>query len=141
MGDVQTTIESTLERAEDASAGRSGLETNIKAHLESALLALDILSEEILTIDLLLTLINLIEAEQLEGAASEEQASSIASGPILKTEAAWETVVHKLLGSSLRKNLVSLDGGIRDLGQNIPVGDADNHAILRSAVKTKLNQY
>ncbi len=136
---MQTTVQSTLERAEDASTGGCGLKTHIQAHLEGALLTLDILGEEILTVDLLLPLINLIEAEQLQGAAGQEQTSSVASGPIFETEAAWKTVAHKLLGVGLRKNLVSLDGGVGDLSQDIPVGDANNHAILRRAGKVKIN--
>ena len=136
MGDEQATVKSTLECAENAGTSGGGLQTDIQAHLESALLTLDILSEVVLTVDLLLTLVNIVEAEKFKGAASEEKTSGVASSPVLQTEATWETVAHKLLGSSLSQNLVSLDGGIRDLGQHVAVGDTDNHAILRSAEKT-----
>ncbi len=98
---MQATVESTLECAKDASTSGGGLKTDIQAHLEGALLTLNILREEILTVNLLLPLVSLIEAEQLQGTASEQQASCVAGGPIFQTKAAWETIANKLLGSSL----------------------------------------
>ena len=132
---MKTAVESTLESSEDARTSRSGLETNIEAHLEGALLSLNIFSEEILTIDLLLTLVDVIKAEEFEGAAGQQKAGGIAGSPVLQTEAARQTVANKLLGISLSKDLVALDGRIGDLSQDIPVGNANDHAILGGAVQ------
>ena len=130
---VEAAVERSLEGTKNACAGRSCLETNIKTYFESALLALHILCEEVLAVDLLLTLVHLVETKELQSATREQETSGIGSSPILQAKAARQTILHQLLGMSLRKDLVSLDGGVSNLSKHVAIRDPNDQAILGSA--------
>mmetsp|Transcript_23580 Transcript_23580/g.63665 ORF Transcript_23580/g.63665 Transcript_23580/m.63665 type:complete len:206 (-) Transcript_23580:84-701(-) len=132
VGDVEAAVEGALEGTEDTGTGGGGLETDVEAHLEGALLPLNVLGQEVLAIDLLLALVDLVEAKELEGAAGQKETGGVARSPVLETERARKTIVQQLPGVSLSEDLVTLDGGRSDLAQAVAVGSANDHAVLRS---------
>jgi hypothetical protein len=131
VGDEDTTVGGTLHGSEDTVTGGGADKTNIKEGLEGAALAivgLDGLGESVLTSGLLDTLELLIKTELLEDTAGKEQTGSVGSSPV------GQTLVNAVLGELVSvgrgEDLVTRDLGVDDLGNDVAVGEADNHAVL-----------
>lgn len=135
VGDEDTTVGCTLHGSEDTVTGGGADKTNIKEGLEGAALAivgLDGLGEGVLTIGLLDTLEGLVKVELLEDTAGKEQTGSVGSSPVGQTLV--NAVLGELVGVSSGENLVTRDLGVDDLGNDVAVGEANDHAVLGSIV-------
>jgi hypothetical protein len=131
VGDEDTTIGGTLHGGEDTVTGGGADETNIKEGLEGAALAvigLDGLGEGVLTVGLLDTSELLSETQLGKGAAGKEQAGGVGSGPVGET--LGDAVALELVGVGRGEDLVAGDLRVDDLGDDVAVGEANDHAVL-----------
>jgi hypothetical protein len=135
VGDEDTTVGGTLHGSEDTVTGGGADKTNIKEGLEGtalAIIGLDGLGESVLTSGLLDTLELLIKTELLEDTAGKEKTGSVGSSPVGQT--LINAVLGELVGVGSGEDLVTGDLGVDDLGNDVTVGEADNHAVLGRVV-------
>lgn len=131
VGDVDTTVRSTLHGTEDTVTGGGADKTNIEESLEGAagsLVGLDGLSKLVLTVGLLDTSEVLVETELLESTAGEEQTGGVGGGIV--GQPLGDTVTLQLVGVSRGEDLVARDLRVDDLSDDVAVGEADDQAIL-----------
>lgn len=135
VGDEDTTVGGTLHGTEDTVTAGGADKTNIKEGLEGTALAivgLDGLGESELTIGLLDTLELLRETELGKGAAGQQKTGSVGGGPVGQTLV--DTVALQLVGVGGGEDLVAGDLRVDDLGDDVAVGEANDHAVLGSIV-------
>jgi len=131
VGNEDTTVGGTLHGGEDTVTGGGTDETDIKEGFEGAalaLLGLDGLDEVVLASGLLDTLELLSQAELGEGTAGKEQTGGVGSGPVGQT--LGDAVLLQLVGVGRGEDLVTGDLGVDDLGDDVAVGEANDHAVL-----------
>lgn len=109
MGDVKTTVRSTLHGTKDTGTGGGLVETNIQVALEWAarfiVIALGSLRKLVLSVRCLDTSESLVKAELGQSSASEEKTSGIGSSPVCQT--VLDAVALELMGISGSENLVT----------------------------------
>lgn len=135
VGDEDTTVGGTLHGSEDTVTGGGADKTNIEEGLEGAALAiigLDGLGESVLTGSLLDTLELLVKVELLEDTAGKEKTGGVGSSPVGKTLV--NAVLGELVSVGSGENLVTGDLRVDDLGNDVAVGEANNHAVLGRVV-------
>ena len=134
VGDVETTIASTLQATENSVTGGGGDQSDIEDSLEwLSLTFLNIVDDVVvLTIDLLVTSIKLVKTSLVEESSGQKQSSSIAGSVVGKT--AFETILSEFGGLSFAEDSVTLDSGISDLADNSLVGDSGNESVLGGVV-------
>jgi hypothetical protein len=116
VGNVETTIGSTLHGTEDTGTSGGAGKTDVKEDLEgAALLAIDLngLGELELTIGLLNTSEILIELELLQGAAGEEEAGGVGGSPV--GQAVLDAIGLELVGVGSGEDAVTGNLGGDDL--------------------------
>jgi hypothetical protein len=132
VGDEDATVRSALHDAKDAGTGRGAGQTDVEVGLEGAallaVLALDGLGELVLAIGLLDTGELLVEAELGQDAAGEQKTGGIGGGPV--GQAVLDAVGAQLVRVGRGEDLVTVDLGGDDLGDDVAVGEADNQAVL-----------
>lgn len=112
------TVGGTLEGTEDTGTGGGTGQTDIKVGLEGAALAiigLGSLGQGVLSISLLDTGEGLVDAELLEGTASDQETGRVGSSPVGQT--VLDTVGAQLVGVGRDEDLVTADLG----GDDLPV--------------------
>jgi len=130
VGDIQTTIASTLHAAEQASTSGGAAQTNIEEGLERGLSFGVSLDVEVLTVDVGATLV--VQTELGVHAASQQQAGAVSCGVVGQTN--LDAVAGELVGvSSQHADIVSHVSG-ENLADNILVGDADDETVLGGLV-------
>ncbi|KAJ5181861.1 hypothetical protein N7449_012008 [Penicillium cf. viridicatum] len=135
VGDEDTTVGGTLHGSEDTVTGGSTDKTNIEEGLEGAALAiigLDGLGESVLTGSLLDTLELLVKVELLEDTTGKEKTGGVGGSPVGKTLV--NAVLGELVSVGRGENLVTGDLRVDDLGDDVAVGEANNHAVLGRVV-------
>lgn len=135
VGDEDTTVGGTLHGSEDTVTGGGADKTNIEEGLEGAALAiigLDGLGESVLTGSLLDTLELLVKVELLEDTAGKKKTGGVGSSPVGKTLV--NAVLGELVSVGSGENLVTGDLRVDDLGNDVAVGEANNHAVLGRVV-------
>jgi hypothetical protein len=137
VGDVEAAVAGSLEGAEHASTGGGVLDADIKESSERASLLVNllhivsaavVLARHDISVNILNTRVQLVHAELLQQAASQEQTSAVGSGVVLK--AGGKAVLEELLGVGRAEHVVALDLGGDDLAENISVGEADDETVL-----------
>lgn len=129
VGDVETTIGSTLHGTEDTVTGGGADETDIKVGLEGASVFLNVVPDgEQLTVNLGLTLVELSHVLKGKKAAGNEETGGV-SGSVV-SETGGDTESSKLLRISLAHGAVTLDGGVDDGGDDSSVGASNAESVL-----------
>ena len=131
VGNVETTVGSTLHGTEDTGTGGGAGETDIKEDLEgAALLTVDLggLGDVVLAVSLLDTGESLVELELLEDTAGEQETSGVSGRPVGQT--VGDAVGLELVGVRGHEDLVAADLRGDDLSNNVLVGEADDEAVL-----------
>lgn len=132
VGNIETTINCTLQGTEHTSTSRGSNQTNIKNGGEGAGTLLLLLNVVHLTSDLGDTLISLIQVQGGQQAASAQQTSAVGSGIVLQTER--DAIARELRGVGEGKNNITLDRSLNNLADNLLVGESDDEAVLRRVV-------
>jgi hypothetical protein len=132
VGNVDTTIGSTLDGTEKTGTGGGTLETNIKESLEGTGTILNSLSHGDSTIGLSDTLVLLVKTELGKSAASDKKTSSVGSSPVGQTT--LDAVAGKFVRIGSSKNVIALELGIDDLADDVSVGETDDQSVLGRVV-------
>jgi hypothetical protein len=153
VGNVHTTIRSTLHGSEHAGSARSGPDSNIKVSTEGlALSLLDSLDVKFLSIltgslrDLLAcaienlagashflnTLVGLVKTQGLQETASQKEAGGVTSRVVLQSD--LNAVSGKLLRRGRANNAVMVNLSCNHLATAVSVGDSHHDTVLRSQV-------
>ena len=128
VGDVQTTIDGSLQGTENSSAGGGAGETDVEAGAEGSGSVGDILNHEVLSVDLGGALVDGVQVVLLEDTTGQEETGAVSGGIV--GEADLDSVPGELVGVGGGDDLVTVETSVSDLGDDIAVGDTHDHAVL-----------
>lgn len=120
VGDVQTTISSSLHGSENLASSAGLSETNIQETLEGASVTIDGGNVVVLSVDVVVSGVLGVHVELLQDTASNQQTSGIGSSIV--GVANGETISGELMAIGGSKDEVSLDLGVDDLADGVLVG-------------------
>jgi hypothetical protein len=132
VGNVETTIGSTLHGTKDTGTSGGTGKTNIKEGLEGTgtfFVGLDQLDG---TIGLSETFVLVSKTELGEDTTGQKETSGIGSSPVGQTT--LDTESRELMSVSSSKNEITLEFGINDLTDDVLVGETDDHSVLGGVV-------
>jgi hypothetical protein len=134
VGDVETTVAGTLHGTEHSVSSGGADETDIEESLEWASVAHVALDVEVLSADLLGTLVHISHADLLEGeeATGGEETSAVSSSVVGQTGVDSES--SELEGVSRDEGLVTFNGGEVDGADYSSVGSANDESVLLGVV-------
>jgi len=131
--DVETTITSTLQGAENSVSGGGADKTDIEVGLERTSVFLDVVQNtEELSVDLGGTLVHVSHFLLGEETTGGEETGGVGSGVVGKTSLETETL--KLERISGNHGVITSDGGVHNLGDDSSVGSADDKSVLSGVV-------
>lgn len=131
VGDIKSSIGSTLHDCEDLGAGGGGLETDIEVDLEGSSFS-NVVADIVVLSVVLVSFVQFCEADLVEKSSSEEETSGICSSIVGKTSV--NSPFLEFLGISSTEDSVTLDGGVDDLGDDPVVGDSGHKSVLGGIV-------
>mmetsp|Transcript_30717 Transcript_30717/g.67082 ORF Transcript_30717/g.67082 Transcript_30717/m.67082 type:complete len:308 (+) Transcript_30717:105-1028(+) len=131
VGNIHATVAGTLEGGEHLGTSGGTLDANIEESLEGAS-ALTSLNVVVLTGHLLLAHVLLVEAELLEGAASDQETHAVSGSVVGQTN--LEAVLGQLMRVGSALNNVTRDRGADDLHADVLVREADSQPVLGKAI-------
>jgi hypothetical protein len=132
MGNVNTSIASSLKDTEDSGTSGGSLDSNIHKGLEWSLV-LDVSVDVVeFSIDFGVSFVHIRETDLLEESSSEKETSAVSSGEVGKTSSETESL--ELGGLSSAENLISSHGGEDDLSDELGASSSDNESILLGVV-------
>lgn len=132
MGDVETSVNTSLEGSVDLSTGGGSLETDIEEALEGSSLSLVVVDIVVFSIGLLNTLVHRVHANLGEESSGGEETSAVSSRVVGETSG--DTVSVELGGGGLGKDLISSESGIDNLDDDLGVGSSDDESVLLGVV-------
>lgn len=133
VGDVQTSVNGTFQSTENTVTGGGGDQTDVQHSLEGLLTVhVVVVHGVVFTVNFLLAFILLVQLVFLEESAGAEETSGVAGGVVGQTSV--DAVLLELIGLSLSHNLVTFEGSIDDLADNLAAGDTGNKSVLGSVV-------
>lgn len=124
VGDVDTTIASTLEDTEDSVTGGSSDQTSIQNSLEGLLVLDVVINVEVSTINLDLTSVQSVQTDLLEQSSSQQETSGV--GRSVRGQTSVNTESSEFVRVSSAKDSVALEGGVDDLSDDSGVGGSSN---------------
>ena len=130
--DVQATVARALQAAEDAGTGGGASQTDIEDAVERSGLALDGFDGVVLAVDLGLTEVLVVELDELEHTAGDEEAGGVRGGVVGQTK--LDAVLGELVGVGGGEDAVAVELGVDDLADDVLVGEADDEAVLVGVV-------
>jgi len=134
VGNVESSIDGTLEATENSVTSGGSDQTDIHECLEGSLvLAFSLLFNVVVfAVDGLGTSVKLVQTSGVEESSGTEKTSSVAGSIVGETSS--EAVLLEFGGLGVAENSVTLDGGIDDLAENLLVGSSDNESVLFGVV-------
>lgn len=135
--DIKSTISSSLKCSEDTASSGSCTASNIKKSTEWALLVINLinvvgllsyLSLYNLSINLSVSLINIIKANLLEKTSCYKKSGTVSCSVVLKTN--LKSVTFKLSRVSCSKDTVTIDERVSNLANYVLVGETYNKTVL-----------
>lgn len=132
VGDVETAILSTLEDRENPGTHQSPDQTNVEDDLEGPPLVILVFDVEFFLVLLFDTLDLLVHTDLLEDPPGDQETGLVTSG--VGGVANGSTVFLELGGGLLAESLITEDGGVDNLGDELLVGDPDNKSVLGGIV-------
>ena len=121
MRDVDTSISTALEDAEDSGASGGSCKTGIQVASEGGLLFSIGFLVELVTIDLDLTLVHRVKTELLENSSADQKTGGVSGGVVGETDADAES--WELVGVGRGDNDISLESSVSDLGDDVLEGN------------------
>ena len=121
---MQASICRSLECTPHAGTHASATDADIQDDLEWTLLRLLLLNVVLFTVQLLLALDILVLAKLLQGAAGDEQSGAVGGGVVFVSDG--NTVLSELGRGGLADNLVSTDGCVGNLTDDLGVREAND---------------
>jgi hypothetical protein len=135
--DIQPTIGSSLEGTKNSVSSSGRFTSYIQKCTEGLLVIIHFVHEIFLlvvfggddaSVNFGVSLIDIIQADLLQKSTSTEETSAIGSGVVLQTD--LKSITGQLSGLGLTEDAVSIDQGVRDLANNLRVGETNNEAVL-----------
>jgi len=130
--DVKTAISSSLEGAEHTGSSGGTGKTDIEVAAEGTRLTILAFDVVLITIDVIVSSIDLIQFQALQEAASQQKACAISSGIVGQPD--LDAVSGELMCVSGTDDSISLDLSVRYLTDDVFVGEANNHTVLGGVV-------
>lgn len=132
VGDVETTIASTLHGTENSVSGGGTGETDIEVGLEWLSLGVSISDVVKLTVSLGLANMGSVHLLVLKESTGEKKTSGV--GCSVVSETTGDTEAGELLRVGSTDGHVTLDGGVDNRGEDALVGEADDESVLFGVV-------
>ena len=133
VGDVQTTVNGSLEGTEDSVTSGGGHQTDVQDGLEGVL-AIHVVVDHgvVFTVDFSLAFVLLVQFVFLEESAGAEETGGISGGIVGQT--AGDSVLLEFAGLGLGNDLVTFKSGKDNLANDLVGGDTGHESILGSVV-------
>merc|ERR1719215_113081 len=132
VGNIQTTVSSSLQRSENLSTGGGAGKTDVKEGLEGATGVVITLNMVLLTKSLFRSRVQLVKAEVLQMTAGQQQTSAVGSRVVGQTDS--DTVAGELVGVGTSNDTITRELRIDQLVDDILVGDTNNHTVLGGGI-------
>jgi len=141
VGDIKSTIGGALQGTEDTASSRGGLASNIKEGTEGTLVLIDLINvvgslsnrgRDDISVNLVITLIDIIQTNLLEETTSAQQSSTVGSGVVLKSD--LQSVTGEFVRAGRREDAVTIDQGVHDLADHLTVGETHDDTVLGGLV-------
>ena len=136
VGDVETSIGGTLHGSEDTVTSRGTGKTDIEKDVEGTRSIIDLLNEEVLSVDGSDSDVLIGNVELSQNTAGEQQTSGVGSGVV--GQANLDSVAGELMGVGSSENDVSLNLGEDNLGDDVLVGETDDKTELGGTVLVEI---
>ena len=132
MGDVESTVTSSLEYSVNSVSDGGSDESDIEDGLERSLVLVVCLGKGsnivVLSINGLSTLVESVEPELLEQSSGNEETSAVRRCVV--GESSLESESLELVGVSMAEHSVTLKGGVDNLGDALGVSESDHKSIF-----------
>jgi hypothetical protein len=141
VGNIKSTISSSLECSKDTTSSSGSATSNIKKSAERTLVLINFinvvsllsnLARDDLSINLGISLVDIIKSNLLQKTTSDKKSSTVSSSVVLKTYR--ESVTFKFGGSCLCKDAVSINEGVSNLTDDELVGETYDKTVLGGLV-------
>merc|ERR1712025_165362 len=129
VGNVQTAVDGALERAEHLVTSGSPGQTGVQEASEWSGALVLWLHVVLVTVDLFLALVGLVELELGQQSSGEEEAGAVVSGVVLESDGDAE--LGQLVGVGGADHDVAGHSGVDNLADDIPVGGSHDQAVFR----------
>jgi len=126
--DVEATIDGTLESAEHLVTGGGSGETGVQEASEWAWAVVAWLHVVLVTVDLLLALVKLVELHLLQQSSSEQETGAVVGSVVL--EANRDAELGQLVGVSGADDNITAHSRVDDLADDISVGGSDDKSVF-----------
>ena len=139
--DVESAVGGPLEGAEDAATGGGGLASHVEEGAEGPLVLVDLIDvvgrlpddgRHDVAVDLVVALVDVVEADLLEEAAGAQQSGAVGGGVVL--EADLEAVPRELVRARGAQDAIAVDEAVHDLAYDLLVREAHDQAVLGTLV-------
>jgi len=137
VGNVESTVGGYLKGSEKTGNSGGGLEDNVHECAEGALVFIDffdvvgllaVLGCDDFSVDLGVSLVELVESNLLEETTGAEETGAVGGGVVLQTNG--KSVSSELSGLGLAKDAVSIDKSVRDLADDLGVCETNDKTVL-----------
>jgi len=126
--DVEATVDGSLKSAEDLVAGGGSGETGVQEASEWTWAIVGWLHVVLVTVDLLLALVQLVELHLLQQSSSEKKTGAVVSSVVLESDGDAE--LGQLVGVSGADDDVAAHSGVDHLADDISVGGSHNKSVF-----------
>lgn len=131
VGDVDTSVSDSLKSSEDLRAGGGGLKSDVEDDLEGSSVLL-VRRNIVVLLGSGVSSVGGIEADLFEESSGDEETNGVGGGIVGETSS--EAVSSEFVRISRGEDLIALDGGVDDLGNDSGGGDSDNKSVLGGVV-------
>merc|ERR1711994_1109202 len=132
MGNVETSINSSLHGGKDLGSSRGPSQTNIKTGAECSRSIVIVLDSVHGAINVGVALVHRVQLELLEDSASEQESRAVGGGVV--GEADLHAIPGQLVAVGGADDDVTLEPGVGNLTSHVSVGAPHNHPVLRCIV-------
>jgi hypothetical protein len=134
---VKTSIGGTLQGTEDTASSGGGFASNIQESTEGTLVLIDFvnvvgtlsyLGLDDISINLVVALIDIVEANLLKKTPGTQESSTVGGGVVFKTN--LQSRPRQLVGTGTGQNTIAIDQSVGNLANNLLVGETNDKAVL-----------
>jgi len=132
VGNIQPSINSSLQHTKNPGSRGGSVKTNIQHTMERFWLSRGFLHTVVVSIHIRLTLIDLIQSQFLEEPSGQEESGAVSSRIVGETN--LNPITRKFMGVGGTNDNVSLNPGVGNLSRHILVGEPHHHPVLGGVV-------
>lgn len=132
VGNIETSVGSTLHGAKNFGSGGGTGKSNVKTGTESTRSFIVVFNHAVLTVDVGDTLVSGVQVHLFENPSCQKKTSAVGSGIVGQTN--FNSIAGELVTVGGSNNPVSFKPGIGNLTTDILVGGSHDHAVLGGIV-------